>query len=51
VPPMCKTATQRFHAYRYQAQPVARLVAPIHDECPPRLQDTGMPCIWVADVD
>jgi hypothetical protein len=51
VPEMCRTATQRWHVYRYGAQPVALLGMPIHDECPPRLQDMGLPFIWVADVD
>ena len=51
VPPMCQSATQRFHVYRYGAQPVALLVAPIEDECAPRLQDTGVPFVWVADAD
>lgn len=51
VPPACQTAIQRYHVYRYGAQPVALLIAPIHDECPPRLQDTGLPFIWVAGAD
>jgi hypothetical protein len=51
IPPMCATATHRFHVYRYGAQPVALLVAPIEDECAPRLQDMNRPIIWVGDVD
>jgi hypothetical protein len=50
VPPMCQTATLRFHVYRYGAQPVALLLAPVEDDCPPRLQDTRLPFIWVADA-
>jgi hypothetical protein len=51
VPPACQTAIQRYHVYRYGTQPVALLIAPIEDECPPRLQDTGLPFIWVAGAD
>jgi hypothetical protein len=51
VPPTCQTATQRIHVYRYGAQPVALLMAPIEDECAPRLQDMSLPFIWVAGVD
>jgi hypothetical protein len=51
IPAMCHTAIHRFHVYRYGAQPVALRVAPIEDECAPRLQDMGRPIIWVADVD
>jgi hypothetical protein len=48
VPPICRTATQRFHVYRYGEQPVALLIAPVEDDCPPRLEDTRVPFIWVA---
>jgi hypothetical protein len=48
TPPMCQTATQRFHVYRYGEQPVALLIAPVEDGCPPRLEDTRVPFIWVA---
>jgi hypothetical protein len=51
VPPGCETALQRYHVYRYGTQPVALLLDPIQDECPPRLQDTRLPFIWVADAD
>jgi hypothetical protein len=51
VPPMCQTALQRLHVYRYGAQPVALLMVPIEDDCPPRLQDTRLPFIWVAGAD
>jgi hypothetical protein len=51
VPEMCRTATQRWHVYRFGAQPVALLGTPIQDECPPRLQDMGLPFIWVAGAD
>lgn len=48
VPPMCQRATSRFRVYRYGEQPVALLVEPVDDACPPRLQDTRTPFIWVA---
>jgi hypothetical protein len=51
VPPMCQTATGRMHVLRYGAQPVALLMAPIADECPPRLHDMRLPFIWVAGTD
>jgi hypothetical protein len=51
VPEACETARQRFHVYRYGAQPVALLVLPLLDRCPPRLLDTRLPFIWVADAD
>jgi hypothetical protein len=51
VPPMCQTATVRLHVYRYGAQPVALLYAPIEDDCPPRLHDTRWPMIWTAAGD
>lgn len=46
----CETARQRLYVYRYGAQPVALLVVPLLDRCPPRLQDTRLPLIWVADA-
>jgi hypothetical protein len=51
VPPPCQTAIQRYHVYRYGTQPVALLLAPIQDECAPRLQDTRHPFIWVGGAD
>lgn len=51
VPPMCQTATSRYHLYRYGNQPVALLMAPIEDACEPRLRDTRLPFIWVAGID
>ena len=51
VPEACEKAVQRLHVYRYGAQPVALVVVPLLDHCPPRLQDTRLPLIWVADAD
>jgi hypothetical protein len=51
VPESCKTGVQRFHVYRYGAQPVALFVVPLLDHCMPRLQDVRLPFIWVATAD
>jgi hypothetical protein len=51
VPESCKTGVQRFHVYRYGAQPVALFVVPLLDHCMPRLQDMRLPFIWVATAD